>query len=413
MKEPITARLSRALALESNVRVLALVVFFMGTYQGMLQAIWQPFVLSLGASVSVLGVLESVGGRMGLVGALAQPLGGWFADRLGRKPLLVVASLSTAAGLFLNALAALLGFWPLLIPGVVLTGLGVLGRSLRLTVTAESVTHEQRGMAFSAITFFFIVPGIVAPAVGGVMAERWGFLSILLAGILFETLIVVLVLRVLRETITRSISQFRSSDLKGIVKRAVVPPSGMRGLYVALASDTFVWGVGSGLLFGLLTEVYGFTPAQLGVFGSLSSLSWAVTQLPIGRLVDRYGCKAFLILSEALGLAVYSTWLNATSFQAFALSYLLMGLVASTWIPAMNKLVAGSVDQAERGEAMGRLFAFRGLIRFPAPMLAGLLYAWGGFRAPLTAGLLGVIGVILLLTWLVQEPVQMASTTPS
>lgn len=413
MKEPITARLSRALALEGNVRVLALVVFFMGTYQGMLQAIWQPFVLSLGASVSALGVLESVGGRMGLVGALVQPLGGWFADRLGRKPLLVAASLSTAAGLFLDALAAVLGFWPLLIPGVLFTGLGVLGRSLRLTVTAESVRDEQRGMAFSAVTFFFIVPGIVAPAVGGIMAERWGFLSILLAGIFFEALIVMLVLRFLRETITRNVSQLRSSDLKRIVRRVIVPPPGMRGLYVALASDTFVWGVGSGLLFGLLTEVYGFTPAQLGVFGSLSSLSWAVSQLPIGRLVDRYGCKLFLILSEVLGVAVYGIWLSSTSLQAFALSYLLMGLVASTWIPAMNKLVAGSVDQDERGEAMGRLFAFRGLIRFPAPMLAGLLYAWGGFRAPLTVGLLGVIGVILTITWLVKEPAQMVRTMSS
>lgn len=408
MKEPIIARLIRTLALEGNVRVLAITDFLFGAYQGMLRVIWQPFVLSLGASVSVLGMLESLGGRMGVVGPLVQPLGGWLADRLGRKPLMVVASLVTAASLVLFGLAAVLGTWLLLIPGVVLMGLGELGRSLRLTVTAESANHEQRGMAFSAVTFFFIVPGIVAPAAGGLMAERWGFLGILLAGILLEILILVLVLRFLRETITRHSGRLHLVELRGVLARVILPPRGMRGLYLALSMDTFVWGVGSGLLFGLLTEAYGFTPAQLGVLASLLSLSWAVMQLPIGRLIDRYGCKTFLILSELLGLVTYGMWLSLTSFYAFALSYLMMGLVAATWVPAMTTLLANSVAQEERGEAMGRLFAFRGLIRFPAPVLSSLLYTWGGFRAPLLAGLVGVAGVTLLIAWLVREPARSA-----
>ena len=70
----------------------------------------------------------------------------------------------------------------------------------------------------------------------------------------------------------------------------------------------------------------------------------------------------------------------------------------------MTTLLANSVAEEERGEAMGRLFAFRGLVRFPAPVLSSMLYAWGGFRAPLMAGLIGIVGVILLIAWLVREP---------
>lgn len=403
MHKSIPARLGRALALKGNIRVLAATGFLFGTYQGMLLAIWQPFVLSLGASISVLGVLESLGGRFGLVGSLVQPLGGWFADRLGRKPLMIVASLVMATGLALDATAAVLKMWPLLIPGVVLTGLGALGRSIRLTVTAESVAQEQRGTAYSAVTFFFIAPGVIAPALGGLMADRWGFLSILLAGIGFEAFILVLVLRFLRETLVPHSASFSLWDLKGVIARIVVPPREMWGLYVPLALDTFVWGVGSGLLFGLLTEAYGFTPTQLGVLASFSSLSWAVAQLPVGRLIDRYGSKTFLLLSELMGLVAYGLWLSVTTFRAFALSYLVMGLTAATWVPAMTTLLANSVSAEERGEAMGRLFAFRGLVRFPAPVLSSMLYAWGGFRAPLVAGLVGVIGVMMLIAWLVRE----------
>jgi len=391
------------LALKGNIRVLAATGFLFGTYQAMLLAIWQPFVLSLGASVSVLGVLESLGGRFGLVGSLVQPLGGWFADRLGRKPLMVVASLVMVTGLAFDVAAAVLRMWPLLIPGALFTGLGAMGRSVRLTVTAESVEQEQRGTAYSAVTFFFIVPGIVAPTLGGLMADRWGFLSILLAGIGFEILIILLVLRFLRETLAPRPVTLSLWDLKGVMARVLVPPRGMWGLYLPLALDTFVWGVGSGLLFGLLTETYGFTPTQLGGLASLSSLSWAVAQLPVGRLIDRYGSKAFLLLSELLGLVAYGLWLSVTSFRAFALSYLVMGLTAATWVPAMTTLLANSVSAEERGEAMGRLFAFRGLVRFPAPVLSSMLYAWGGFRAPLVAGLMGVIGVMVLIAWLVRE----------
>jgi MFS family permease len=184
----------------------------------------------------------------------------------------------------------------------------------------------------------------------------------------------------------------------------VVPPRELRGFYWAMAVDIFVWGLGGSLLFGMLSETYGFTTFQLGVMSGLLSLVWATSQLPIGRLIDRYGSKPFMVLSEAIGIIVVAGWLFSTSFVAFAALYALFGLVAATWAPALRALLANSVPTEQLGEAMGRLSAFRGLIGFPAPYLGGLLYDRFGFQAPILANLVGVAIALVAVVVAVKEP---------
>jgi len=76
-----------------NLRVVAITAFLAGLFSSMTHAVWQPFVLSLGAPMSTLGLLESLGGWRGVVPALIQPIGGWLSDRLRRKPLLALSGL--------------------------------------------------------------------------------------------------------------------------------------------------------------------------------------------------------------------------------------------------------------------------------------------------------------------------------
>ncbi|MBI4757912.1 MAG: hypothetical protein HY783_02755 [Chloroflexi bacterium] len=78
-------------------------------------------------------------------------------------------------------------------------------------------------------------------------------------------------------------------------------------------------------------------------------------------------------------------------------------MTAAMWVPVVNTHLTRQVSGAERAEAFGRLNAFRGMITFPAPTLVGLLYAWGGIRAPLMANLIGILIVIAILVFFVRE----------
>jgi MFS family permease len=193
-------------------------------------------------------------------------------------------------------------------------------------------------------------------------------------------------------------------QLKGVFQGILVPPAKLRGFYIAVAADAFAWGTGWGILYGLLSEAHHFTASQLGILSCLSSIGWAVFQMPVGKLMERYGCVKSIILSEAGGVILTMGWLHATTFQTFALLQILFGFSIATWLPATMTWVANSVPKEKMAEEIGRLNAFRGLVGFPAPYIGGLMYEAFGFQGPITVNLIGALTALILTVTLVHEP---------
>jgi MFS family permease len=155
-----------------NLRVIAITSFLNGLFSTMTRAVWQPFVLSLGAPMSTLGFLESLGGQRGVTTAVLQPVGGWVSDRLGRKPLVALGSLLGLLVMAFYVLAATVGDWRWLLPGVILLGATQVAIPARNALVAESVQASQRGAAYSLQIASWIVPGVFAAALGGFIADR-------------------------------------------------------------------------------------------------------------------------------------------------------------------------------------------------------------------------------------------------
>src|SRR3989454_8516920 len=89
-----------------NVRTISAANFLTGLYQNVLNVVLQRFVLSFGGGLTLLGFLQAIGGRFGLVAALVQPVGGHLADLRGRRVLAGPGSLLAMAGLGLLVGAA-------------------------------------------------------------------------------------------------------------------------------------------------------------------------------------------------------------------------------------------------------------------------------------------------------------------
>ncbi len=392
--------------LRDNLAVLSATAFLSGIHSNMVSVVWQPYVLSLGASMTTLGWLTSLGGFQGIVTSLIQPLGGWLADRMGRKPFVVWASVVLVAAYALYTLAGVTRVWTFLVPGVILIGLSALNRPARSSLTVESVTVERRGMGFSIVQVATVLPGIFAPILGGFIADRATATAVFPVGILFEVMSLFLVARYLSETAgSHQMREHASwSELWSMLKRSIVPPPGLFGFFLCLAGDSFVWGISLGTLFGMFSETYGLTDAQLGLMTSAMSVSMAVTQLPVGRLVDRYGCKPSLVISEAIGLPLMLMWAFSSRFEVLVASYALFGLVGSTWGPAVMSYLAARTLPGERAEAIGRLSAFRGLLAFPAPFIGSLLFERGGLRLPVMVTLIGIVIVMMGIILLIKEP---------
>jgi DHA1 family multidrug resistance protein-like MFS transporter len=393
------------LSSNSNIRVLAAKTFLRGTRENMVRVVWQPFVLSLGASMPLLGLLESLGGFSGIVPMLVQPLFGRLSDHLGRKVFILAASVFAMVALSIYVLAGFTNNWYLLIPGVTVLGLAFASRPAEDSMTAESVEVDGRAMAYSLVMLSGALSGIFAPLLGGLVADRLGYIVVFLMGLALDVVALALVAGLLKETLaSQSRRPLAFDQLSGVFRGILVPPGKLRGFYIAMAVDIFAWGTGWGILYGLLSEVYHFTAFQLGIMSCLGSVGWAVFQIPVGKLVERHGCVKSIIVSEAGGVILAAGWLLVTTFHAFALLQILFGFTVATFMPAMMTWMANSVPREKMAEEIGRLSAFRGLVGFPAPYIGGLLYEAFGFRGPITVNLIGAIAVVILLAMLVHEP---------
>lgn len=391
-----------------NLRVLTVNSFFRGTHNSVFNVILQPFALSLGASMTTVGLLNSLGGMNGIFTTLAQSLGGWLADRIGRKPFLVVASLLGVLAYVLLTIAGALQVWLFVLGGIILFGMSFLSRPAIAAITAESAPAGQHGSAFSVTMVAWIVPGVVAPALSGWVTDQVGYGGIFPIMLAFEVASLLLVGRWLRET-HASREPIRWRDFAHALMRSLLPPRGLRAFFIACAGDSFAWALGWGLLNGMLVKTYGFMIEQLGIMASIMSLAWAIMQMPIGRYVDRHGLKGIMIFSESMAIPLMLVGITQRSFEMFAAAQVLFALTAATWVPVVNTFLTRAVPAASRSEAFGRLNMFRGLIAFPASWLGGLLFDWGGIRAPLTANLIGSCVVIVILILFVSEPLRIMS----
>jgi DHA1 family multidrug resistance protein-like MFS transporter len=388
--------------MHGNLAALAAMASLRGVHSSVYNVIWQPFVLSLGASMPMLGFLNSLGGVSGLIPTVAQSLGGWLADRIGRKPFLIMASLATIAAYALFALAGISNFWLPLAVGVVVYGFSSLARPAISSMTAESVRSDRHGSAFSLMILAQTAPGIIMPALGGWAAVQFGYLLVFPVGIVLELLILLIIWRLVRETRPAS-GALSWHEAKAALLRSVVPPKRLMGFALAGASDVFFWGMGYGLLYGMLSETYQYSTLDLGLMAAVMSVTWAIVQMPVGRYIDRHPTRPLMILSEAMGIPLMLIWMTQSRLEVLLAAQVLMAVTAATWIPAANTYLARHTVQEDRSESFGRLNAFRGLIAFPAPALGGLLYQWGGIAAPLAANLAGIFVIIALLVFVVPE----------
>ena len=354
--------------------------------------ILQPFVLSLGASVALLGLLETVGGYRGLIPTLVQPAAGWLADRVGRKGVAVVAGVAAVGSLALFAFAGAVKRELLLWPAVVLLGLSAVARPALDALTGESAGAERVGFAYGLVTFGWAVAGVVASLGAGFLAERLGFAAVFALTIVVELFGTLLLAFGVRETLAeRRRARLAQDEIRRLTVGVLAPPRALRGFYLAVVTDAFFSGFGVTLLYGFFSDRYGFSPVQFGVMTTAYSAAWALMQLPAGHWVDQGKPKELLVISEVLYAGAALIWLVSARFEVLVGSMALVGVVSALWSPALYGWLYARVPMRRRAEEMGRLNALTGLFAFPAPWIGGILYERFGFAVPISITLGGIL----------------------
>ena len=396
----MTARLRAALAAYPRP-FWALVV---GTFVNRTGLVVLPFLAlylagERGFTVAQGTLAVSVYGAGAFAGGFA---GGWLADRVGRRPVLLAslggAALPVAAIPFADsfgavaALAAAFGF------------VGEMYRPAVSAAVADLVGDERRARAY-AITYWAINLGAaIGPALGGLLAER-SYLGLFVlegATLLAYAAVVAVAVPETRPDPARLGPEAEDPETaraprppRPAVARASLRPIARDGALAVLALAVLLLGVGFYQLFtslplamdadGLPERYFGFV---ISVNGALIVLVGLPVAAWVGERLTSWPVPAAAAL-VAVGLALQ---IPAHTFGAYAACAVVWTLGEMAFLPVVPTLVAKMAPADLRGSYQGVYHAAWGGAKMVGPSLGGLVLARAGSGA-LWAGAAGLAAV--------------------
>ena len=350
------------------------------TVQG--QTLWSGMINAVGAGVM----------------AISAPLWGIYADRHGRRLMLIRAAFGGMLTVGLMGLAT--APWQLL-------GLRMLEGALTGTVTAATVlvattTPKQRiGFALGMLQTAIFAGASLGPLIGGVLADRIGMRpTFFIAGAMLG-LSGLLTVLVVRERFTPAPPKPREEDLAlGRLERFLASARPLfTGALVTLIITLFVvrfaaMAVQPTMPLFVQQRAPGTTDAAslagivLGVLGAASAASAVV----LGRLSDRLGHRKILFISVVTAGILYLPMALVRSPWQLAVLLGLFGLAAGGMIPTANALIANLTPSHRRATMYGISSSSAALGGFAGPLIGATIAAALGFRVSFI-----VVGVMLLV----------------
>lgn len=345
-----------------------------------------PYAQVLGASLSLIGLILAAYGFTQFV--LRIPLGLW-ADRHGRlRPFI--------QGGFLLALVSGLGLALATGAGALLLFRGVAGAAAASWVafTVLFAGYFPAGDAGRAMGVAVGVSGlaqILSTAVGGLLAERWGWVAPFYAGVLLAGAGAVVAAGL------PEVPQRRSGALS---LREALAPLARRGLLLAS-------GLAAVGMFTTFVTVYGFTPvyavglgvskAELGVLTTVSILTYTAASFLAGGVLTRtLGHRVLVTAGLAVAALATAVIPAITDFTLLVLSQAVGGVGRGAVFPVLMALSLQDAGAGERATAMGAFQALYAIGMTGGPALAGFLAdAFGLGGAFVATGLLTGAGAAL------------------
>ncbi len=386
------------LSLKGNILPLLLTSLLEGSAWNMHEVIWQPFVLSLGGTTSTVGLLSSI---WSAVYSVLQFVTGELADCVGRKKVISAYYAASILGLAFSLFAS---HWIYLIPVIMLYGLAdALGEPAFSPIYAESVDEKKTGLALSLLSLTWWLPGLYSQILGGYLGDYFGFKQVIAVILVLEIITLLLFIVLVKETLMET-KQFKLESVVENIKGLLSPVGGLKVFYAISMIDRFSWMISGSIFVAMIYDSYGFSLLEIGILLTAMSTTTALLVVPVGKIVDRYGCIQIIRASAILSVIVFFSFNYAKDFMSILLVQIVRGATIALWDPSTSVYLTKMVFANERGRHFGNLNGLKGLVGFPAPIIGALLYENYGLGGAFTASTLGLFVTAILSFKMKENP---------
>lgn len=297
-----------------------------------------------------------------------QPIWGSFADRHGRKVMLL------RAGFGMGIVTALMGMvsapWQLLVLRL-LNGVFSGFISMSVSLLASVAPDEEAGKALGTLQTGAIAGNLVGPLIGGALAEALGYSNVFFLTGVFLLVASVIVLLFVKEKPVQA-KQRTKQGLQGylalwplfpVFLASIVTQMGTMTIepIVTIYAKTIYNGPHLAVIAGLVVALTGF-----------ANIVGAPT---LGRLGDRLGQRRILVVALFMAAVTYLPQAMATSISILLVGRFLLGLFLGGMIPSLNVLVKKLAPKNLQATAFGINTSSLFLGNLIGPILGGAVAA--------------------------------------
>lgn len=341
------------------------------------------------------GWLVSIYALMQFVGA---PILGALSDRLGRRPIILIATAGSAVDYVIMACAPTLT-WLFVARTIAGFTAGVFATTNAYIV--DVTPPERRAGAFGLLGAAFAAGFVLGPALGGLLGEInlrlpfWAAAGCAAVNWLWGLFVLP---ESLRPEHRRPFAWSRANPVGALLALKRFPA------VLGLVESFFIFMLAQNMMFSLWAlytgHRYGWTPSQVGLSLMFSGvLTGTVQGLLVRRIVPVVGETRAVVIGMGISTLAYVSY-GLTPHGGGMYVIMTFGALAGITGPALQAYITHHVPSTEQGAVQGVFGGLQSLSGIPGPFIATHIFGWSVLagHAPWMAGLafFATAGCVLL-----------------
>jgi MFS family permease len=329
--------------LNRNLRYLFILNTAFGFSVQLVTPLFPLFLSGLGAVPSENAWVISLGG---LVATSLMLPAGLFMDRIGKRTLLLSSLVVNMVIMFMMSNAET---WQEVLPlFIVYSASGALFMPARMAMITDNSNPDTRASVFGIMNTSWPLAGVVSTLISGYLIQTSGWRYVFLVGSAINAITIIPSLRLEKQEPMR--------DSTGGGFREI-----FSGETAPVLLTFFIYGIlmttamgGINLIIPLyLVSRFSLNASQVALFFTAQNMLSLVTQIPSGKVAERFGMKRTVLTLIALIPFLFASWHFIGDWKVMlVLNTIAFGLWSMTW-PATLTLLSKSVPEEMVGAAFG------------------------------------------------------------
>ena len=328
--------------------ILCISTAFISSGQGVITPILPIFAQQLNISISSIGFAVSIFAFARLI--FNFPIG-FIADKIGRRPLLIIGPIINAFGILLTGFSFNLFF---LLFSRFISGIGHGMYTIAALAYISDISDDSNRAKFIGMNQVALLTGVaIGPAIGGILAELYGLrmpfyvISIVVASTSIYSLLK------LPETFNYKKNKKVKNDNKKKLFFKLLKSRKFFSIALITISIFFTRQGSRNTIIPLLaTSKLNITTGQLGIIFTLQAIIHLLTLIPASLAADKFGRRS-VIIPSALGTAIFLLFfIISHSIIIFLIASILVSITMALSGPAPAAFVVDIAPKEITGMAM-------------------------------------------------------------